>query len=33
MLYVKPAGQGLQFMPTEHIAAIELVKESVSPGT
>ena len=33
VLYVKPGGQGLQFMPTVHIAAIEIVKEPASPGT
>jgi hypothetical protein len=33
VLHVKPNRQGLQFMPTAHIAAIELEKDPVPPGT
>jgi hypothetical protein len=33
LLHVKPNGQGLQFVPTAHIAAIELERDPVSPGT
>ena len=32
VLYVKPGGEGLQFIPTTHIAAIELEREPASPG-
>lgn len=33
VLYVKPEGKGLQFVPTGHIAAIELEQEPVSSGS
>ncbi len=33
VLWVKPEGRGLQFMPTTHIAAIEIAREPVSTGS
>jgi hypothetical protein len=33
VLYVKPEGKGLQFVPTVHIAAIELETTPVSSGS
>ena len=32
VLWVKPQGKGLQFIPTQHIAAIDLEPKNVTAG-